>query len=115
LERDGSDLYEEIKLKTFPYKKLRTANALWFVLKKTQKLRTTLLELRTANVGLETQIYNFEAVFSGEKRDFLSPFLFRHLSTDWRGDPKQERRGKTSLEKEFEGELKNRVRNRRFS
>jgi hypothetical protein len=108
LERDGSDLYEEIKLKTFPYKKLRTANALWFVLKKMQKLRT-------ANVGLETQIYNFEAIFSGEKRDFLSPFLFRHLSTDWRGDPKQERRGKTSLEKEFEGELKNRVRNRRFS
>jgi hypothetical protein len=51
LERDGSDLHEEIKLKAFPYKnygpqlsitdrnyQLRIANALWFILEKMTKI-----------------------------------------------------------------------------
>jgi hypothetical protein len=53
--------------------------------------------------------------FSQEKERFLTSIHPRHLWTVWRGDLKQERRGVTSLEGEFEEELKNRVRNRRSS
>jgi hypothetical protein len=53
--------------------------------------------------------------FSQERYRFLTSSRLEDLSTVWRGDPKQERRGRTPLEGEFEEELKNRARNRRFS
>jgi hypothetical protein len=37
-------------------------------------------------------------VLSLELKEILTPLRSRHLSTDWRGDPKQERRGRTLLE-----------------
>jgi hypothetical protein len=53
--------------------KLRTANSLWFILEKMQKLWTTILELWTANVGLETRNCSFKAIFSLELIDFDTP------------------------------------------
>jgi hypothetical protein len=58
-----------------------------------QKSRTTIL-------GLEARTCSFEAVFSLKLKDFGIP-SFRNLSTDWRIDLKQERRGRTPLEKDL--------------
>jgi hypothetical protein len=86
---------------------LRTANALWFVLEKNAKLRTVIF-------GLTARIGNFKAVFSFELIDLDIPSS--KTSLNW-----LERRSKARKEREntigerFEGELKNRVRNRRSS
>jgi hypothetical protein len=71
-------------------------------------------KLRTVNVGLETQIYSFEAVFSGEKIDFDTPSS--HTSKNGLGRRSQARKKrKNTIGERFEGELKNRARNRRSS
>jgi hypothetical protein len=51
-------------------------------------------------LGLETRTCSFEMVFSLELKDFGIP-LSRNLSTDCRIDLKQERRGRTPLEKDL--------------
>jgi hypothetical protein len=43
------------------------------------------------------------------------PLHPEHLSTDWRGDPKQKKKRKNTIGERFEKELKNRARNRRSS
>jgi hypothetical protein len=101
------ELIRRNQVKSISIQKLRTANSLWFVLEKMQKLRT-------ANVGMETRFTVLKRFSQGSKYILIS-LRPRHLSTDWRRDLKQERRGKTPLEGEFEEELKNRARNRRSS
>jgi hypothetical protein len=86
-----------------------------------QKLQTTIIKLRTAIMGFALWFALIKNVkiadhnskisdrnFRGWKRehavlkrfshwnyDFLTPLRPRHLSTDWRIDPKQERRERT--------------------
>jgi hypothetical protein len=43
-------------------------------------------------------------VFSWELREIIAPLRPRSLSTDWRIDPKQKRRGITPLEKNLKKE-----------
>jgi hypothetical protein len=82
-----------------------------------QKLRTVILELRTANAiwfVLKKKCKNYGPQMLGWKREFTALKRFsqgkkwiltsprpEHLSTDWRGDPKQKRRGRTSLERDL--------------
>jgi hypothetical protein len=79
-----------------------------------QKLRTVILNLWTAIIGSRSANLQFKEVFSGELEG-KRPLRLGYLSIDWRIDPKQERRGITPLEGEFEGVLKNRTRNCRSS
>jgi hypothetical protein len=54
-------------------------------------------------LGLQARTCGFKMVFSWELSN-LTPIHPRHLSTDSRTDPKQERRGRTSLEKNLKKE-----------
>jgi hypothetical protein len=56
------------QVKSILIQKLRTANALWFVLEKMQKLRTVIF-------GLTARIGSFKAIFSLELIDFDTPFV----------------------------------------
>jgi hypothetical protein len=102
------------QVKNIPIQKLWTAiincgtqmlsGSFW---KKMQKLRTAIF-------GLAARIDSFKAVFSWELIDFDTPSSQTSLNC-LEGVSKQERRGRTPLEGEFEEELKNQARNRRSS
>jgi hypothetical protein len=102
------------QVKSIPIQKLRTANALWFVLEKMQKLRTAILKCRTVIFELAARICSFKAVFSLELIDFDTPSS--QTSLNWlENRSKARKKRKNTIRERFEGKLKNRVRNRRSS
>jgi hypothetical protein len=62
-------------------------------------------KLRTAILGLKREFAVLKR-FSYWKKGLLTFFRPGHLSTDWRGDPKQERRGRTPLERDLKDNSK---------
>jgi hypothetical protein len=124
LERDGSNLHEEIKWKHF-WTKFTDHNhqivdhnygicSLVRSDKKVQKLRTVILKCRTAIFGLEARTCSFKMVFSLELRDFNTPSS--HTSLNWLKNRSQARKKrKNTIGERFEGELKNQTRNHKSS
>jgi hypothetical protein len=80
--------------------KLRTVNALWFILEKMTKIA----DRNYGNCGPQKLGWKREfwalKWFSQERYIFLTSSRPEHLSTVWRGDQKEERRGITPLERD---------------
>jgi hypothetical protein len=82
--------------------------------KKVQKLQTVILKCRTVIFGLAARTCSFKAVFSLKLIDFDTPSSQKSLN--WlENRSKARKKRKNTIGKRFEGELKNRVRNRRSS